>query len=114
MSEYGPRRPEGARMMSIPKTLDELRRFYVEHRLQHLPGGGAYMTVIQQDAFIDVHEVPRAEFDQIIAAELAAAERRGAIRALREAAGSVSQMYGGGNAVAVFLEERAEREEAEQ
>lgn len=74
--------------MSIPKTLDELRSFYVQHRLEGLPGGGAYMTVIQQDAFIDVHEIPRAEFNQIIAAELAAAERRGAVRALGEARGA--------------------------
>ena len=59
-------------------------------------------------------ESPKLLTEEDHDAEVAAAERRGAIRAMREAAGSVSQMYGGGNAVAVFLEERADREEAEQ
>lgn len=48
-------------------TIEGLRNFYIKHRLEHLPSGGNYMTVIRQDEIIDVHALVGREFDDALA-----------------------------------------------
>ncbi|GAA4924474.1 hypothetical protein [Nesterenkonia rhizosphaerae] len=55
-----------------------------------------------------------ADFRRWYDKEIAAAERRGAISALRDAAQQVFTMYGGGSATGVFLDETADRLEQQE
>lgn len=52
--------------MSAADMIDKMRRFYIKHRLERLPSGGAFMVTERQDALVDVQDVPGEEFDRLI------------------------------------------------